>query len=220
VSWTISIPHASRDEPLSLTASRARHLATDDDRAVARQIVFAGMLRGLRSAGDLLDELGAATPAERRGLLDAARAECGLEPIAAVEAGERVRQASSWARSAVTSGPQACHATGCPAIPTTPEGAWRTVNAKRWFCPDHVDQAQPGDMDPPPCPFRYSPSGAIVPNDPVDEAREAAAEASRASRQEAEDATRAVEATRLAESRRMRDEAHRSELPPHLRSLA
>jgi hypothetical protein len=218
VSSTISIPFQSRDESLALTASHARHLATDDDRAVARQVVFAGMQRGLRSAGELLDELAEASPGERRAMLDDARRECGLEPIADVATRERAATAS-FTRTTGGMGLQACHADGCAAIPTTESGAWRHVNVRRWWCPEHVDRAQPGDMDPQP-PFRYSPSGAIVPNDPADDARESAVEASRAAQLEAEDVTRAIEAAELEEHRRIRDEAARRELPPHLRGAA
>lgn len=80
--WTISVPYQHRDEPLTVTAGFARHLPADDDREVARQIVLGAMVRGVRTAGELLDALSAMEPHGRRALLDEARAEVGLPSTA------------------------------------------------------------------------------------------------------------------------------------------
>lgn len=168
------------------------------------------------TAGELLDHLDALDPAARRAMLDRARADCGMDSTGAVEARERAAQ-PTLTRTSGDMGLQACHAAGCATYPTTDAGSWRPVNVRRWFCPQHVDQAQPGDLDPPPPPYRLSPSGALVPNDPVEEAREEAAAQSRANQLAAHDATRAVEAVELVEHRAARDQAAERELPAHLR---
>jgi hypothetical protein len=57
MTWQILFPYKSRDESLTTVAGSARHLSTDEDRQVCRQLVLEAMERGARTAGDLLDEL-------------------------------------------------------------------------------------------------------------------------------------------------------------------
>ena len=160
--WAISVPHRGRDESLIDTASNCRHLP-EGERDVARQIVFDAMQDGVRTAGGLLDRLDSLEPAERRQLLDHARQECGLPSIADVDARARA-EAASKAGAVVASqyDPKLCNGKtpaglACNAIGMTDYGVPAPSNVRRWFCAEHRDQARPGDMDPLPAPWRYSP---------------------------------------------------------------
>jgi hypothetical protein len=79
VSWSIHIPHRSPEDPLVDVAEAAHVLPTDEARVV-RQLVLGELVDGsAKSAGELLDKLEAASPEERRKMLDAAREAAGLE---------------------------------------------------------------------------------------------------------------------------------------------
>jgi hypothetical protein len=220
--WAIRVPHRARDERLVDVASHCRHLE-GDERDVMREIVIEAMTGGMRTAGELLAYVGALEPGERRALLNQARAACDLPPTSEVEALERMEVASKSVRN--DGGYQICHGRTadhleCNAVPMTDYGVPQRVNVNRWFCAAHRDQAKPGDMDPRPAPWRYSESGAIVPTDPVEQAREAAAAESRRRQREALMADRAAEAAAISEHRDAVADQHRRELPEHLRELA
>jgi hypothetical protein len=82
--WSIHVPHRTRDDSLVDVAGLARALPADE-RAVTRQVAINARLDGLATAGDLLDRLQELNPAERRALLDTARAQCGLLPTHEVD---------------------------------------------------------------------------------------------------------------------------------------
>lgn len=223
--WALQIPHRDRGESLIDVASHCRRL-DGDDRAVARTIVLDAAVDGLRTAGDLLDRLEGMTAGERRDLLDRARVESGLPPTADVEAVERSAVASK-AGSVIAArygGLTLCHGKTsaglrCNAIPMTDYGVPRQVQVVAWHCAEHIGQARPGDMDPPPCPWRVAQGGAIIPNDPTDDAR-ADAQAESSSRQHAAVlADREHEATEARATDDARLEQLRRELPPHLQGL-
>jgi hypothetical protein len=150
-------------------------------------------------------------PAERRALLDAARAEVGLRPTGAVDTRWEIRRVN------VQHSLQACHAPECSDVPLTQTGSWRAVNVRRWFCPQHEHLAEPGDMDDLGSGVKLSESGVLVPSGPDDSGQ--AAEESRRRRQQDRQADRAAD---LAEH-----EAHeagkraqlRAESPEHIRRL-
>ena len=225
MSWEIRVPHRGRGESLIDTASNCRHLP-EGERGPAREIVFAAMLDGLSTAGQLLDRLDRLEPAQRRQLLDHARQECGLEPIADVEAGMRAEIASKAGEIVASQyDPKLCNGRtpaglACNAIGMTDYGVPAPSNVRRWFCAEHRDQARPGDMDPLPAPWKYSDSGAIVEVDPIELAREQTAAESRRVQQEADLAERATEAARLAEHQAAVDAQADRELPAHLRAAA
>ena len=223
--WALHVPHRDRDESLVDVASHCRTLEADD-RVVSRTIVLDAAINGMRTAGELLDHLERLEPHERRALLDRARVESGLAPTADVEAVERSARASQAGSviAARYSGLTICHGKTsaglrCNQIPMTNYGVPRQVNVAAWHCAEHIGQARPGDIDPLPSPWRYSPSGAIVENDPAEEARAAAEAESRRRRLESDLADRAVEAAELHASKQASDAAHRRELPPHLQRL-
>jgi len=96
--WQISIPYRSRSDSLSDVAEAAHDLSTDEERAVVRHLALAEIVGGsATTAGELIDKLEKATPAERRQVLDDARGKAGLPDTETVEARERVRRASHTA---------------------------------------------------------------------------------------------------------------------------
>lgn len=210
--WSISIPHRRRDESVVDVMSHCRHLPRPDDARVVRQIVFGLRLdRGLTSAGAVLDHIEALTPAERRVLIDQARSALGLQSIEMIDAGERIRQTSR--PSALTM----CRAPGCTNVPIAEGGVLSTPRVKRWFCPAHIDQAEPGDMQPRGFGVRYSENGVIVPDDPVDRHREQVAAESRRHEVAARDEQATVEAEAMRRHQQaIREQTHR-EIPESLR---
>jgi hypothetical protein len=219
--WTIRVPHRDSAEPLSVTAANARVLE-GDERAIAREIALHARLElGLHTAGELLDHVGALEPHERRQLLDKARAAAGLEPIADVEGRERVEVATAAARRSMSGGGgfPTCADPECNAAPVR-HGIFYNPAVRRWWCPNHIDQAEPGDLEPRGSGLRLSPAGVPVDDDPAADAADREREASRRAQLEHELEIRAVEAAEAAASKRVRDEASRRELPEHLRRMA
>jgi hypothetical protein len=215
VTWALRIPYQHRDESLIDTASHARHLPAGDDRDIARQIIFKAMERGARTAADLLDELAAMEPGERRALMDQARVAVGLPDTDTIEARQRVHGIN---RVELVQGLQRCHAPDCDAVPTTPAGSWALVNVARWHCPAHAHLAGPGDMTDAGCGVRYSEHGVLVPDEPGADARAASEAESRRAQQRAQQADRDRDAAAYAEHRAAQAEQLRAELPEHLQS--
>jgi hypothetical protein len=75
--WTVRIPHRDRGDSLVDVAAACRALPYEE-RAVTRQIVMEAELKGLTSAGQLIDHVAALSREQRRELIDRARAELGL----------------------------------------------------------------------------------------------------------------------------------------------
>jgi hypothetical protein len=155
MSHEIRIPYRDRSDPLPAVVDATRDLQESDDRAVARQIVLRGMTSGVATAGDLLDELNAMSPAERRALLDQARVGAGLPSTAEVSAAAarkvRAPMINEDARDEVGRALQVCAEVGCKVFPTNPTtGAHEPHAARRWRCaehrPGHEDDMQPWTM--------------------------------------------------------------------------
>ena len=139
---------------------------------------------GLETAGELIDHLEASGPEQRRLSLLRARAGAGLESVETVEARERVEAASHTSGGGVSAW-QMCGDPTCNAVPLNELGAPVASTVRRWWCEAHRDQARPGDMQPPSSGIRISESGALVPVDEYEEAREAAKAESRRAELEA-----------------------------------
>jgi hypothetical protein len=150
--WQITVPHRNPDDTLSEVADAARQTLDGDDLEVTRELIVQAAASGHRTAGSLIDALGAAEPAQRRALLDRARLAVGLctteeaDAQARYEAANRVL-AKRPHRDADGKVPQACAV--CGSWSTTREGALRPVAAARWHCSEHQHLAEPGDMAPP-----------------------------------------------------------------------
>jgi hypothetical protein len=98
VTWQINIPFRDRSAPLTDVAEAARALQNDEERAVVRQLVLGEITGGTATtAGELLDKLEAASPGERRQMLDAARVKARLPTTETVEARRKVEAASAAA---------------------------------------------------------------------------------------------------------------------------
>jgi hypothetical protein len=217
--WQLHVPHHSRsDNLLVVVPSLAYQLEKQEDRDTARWLaVSAYQDMGLRTAGQLIDHLESITEAERRELLDKVRAECGLPSTKAVDELRRAEAATAAGvkRAAANSGWQLCHAGGCNAIPMSNLGVPIATEVRRWFCPAHRDQAQPGDMEPRGSGLKISPSGAIVPDDdPAEHMRDLERERSRRNQLEAQAADREVEAEKRARYKQALDDDLRAHTPP------
>jgi hypothetical protein len=215
--WQIRLPYRYRDESYVDVASNARALEGDESQVV-RQLVISARLDGVaETAGELLDYIDGLEPPERRELLDRARVDCGLPTTAEVDAH---RQRPLIVRTTGAGGgfPN-CADPDCNAVPMR-AGIFFDPGVARWWCDAHVDQAGAGDMEPVGSGIVLSPSGVPIPYSPAADAADREREASDRARREKEAAIRAVEAAELAASKRARDEAHRQELPEHLRRMA
>ena len=209
--WAIRVPHRALDESLAAAAGHCHTSVLGADATVSREIILGGYLAGDRTVRDLLTRLERMDATQRRALLDAATAECGLESVEMIDAGERIRQASR--PFALTM----CHAPGCTAVPVAEGGVLSTPRVKRWFCPVHVDQAEPGDMEPQGFGVRYGEHGVIVPDDPADRHRERVAAESREHALKDRDAQAAVEAEQIRRHQQaIREQTHR-EIPESMR---
>lgn len=94
MSWQIHIPHRHRSDSLSDVAVAAHDLPADEARVV-RQLVLGEIVGGsAASAGELIDKLEKATPAERRQALDAARAKAGLKTATDLDVQKQIEATS------------------------------------------------------------------------------------------------------------------------------
>ena len=92
MTWSISVPHRSRQDSLVDVAALVRHApGRDEDRSALRQLVIQAQIDGVASsAGELIDHLASLTPGQRRAMLDAARSEIGLQSTEMVDARARL----------------------------------------------------------------------------------------------------------------------------------
>jgi hypothetical protein len=87
--WAIRLPFRSEADPVSSIGDCARAAGLDAaERGITRELVMQFASDGAKTVRDALDRLDRATPAERRELLDRARARAGLEPTHEVDAHE------------------------------------------------------------------------------------------------------------------------------------
>jgi hypothetical protein len=141
----IHLPYRSVTDPFLTVVDAARHSAlTDDDRATVRQIVLSLATDGVATVGEALAVLEAASPAQRRTMLDAARHAGGLPSTAAVDrqraAAHRVEPIEDEPeRDEAGATFPVCHEDGCRAYPVDPAtGAPQKHRARRWRCSEHV----------------------------------------------------------------------------------
>ena len=216
MTFTISIPHKSRDESLVDVMSHCRDARQDETRDVMRQLVYKARIdHGITTAGALLDFLNGLDAPGRRALLDEARQECALPSLEELEIAERAE--ATIRRGTVPPMPR-CAVGDCPNVPTR-FGAFYDPGVRRWWCPEHEHLAQPGDLEPHGSGLRLSPSGVPIPVDADEEAAEREREETHRGRLAAQAEIRAVEAAQARASKQAADEAARSTLPPHLRGV-
>lgn len=214
MTWQLHVPHCDRSDSLVEVGGFARHLE-GEDRPVARELaMYAVRELSMNTAGELLDHLEASGPEQRRAVLDRARAGAGLEPIEAVEARERVKAAQQRSSGGGRSGWQLCGEPTCNAVPLNELGAPTAVDVRRWWCAEHRHLARPGDMEPHGPGVRISESGALVPVDEAEEARDAAKAESRQAVLAARLADCEADAAAVRLHREARAEETRRLLPP------
>ena len=99
-------------------------------------------------------------------MLNKAREAAGLP---SAESTDAVRTAKKWTqahahlveRDEGGRSIQTCHAEGCQRYPVTPAGAHAPTQARKWWCPEHVGQAGPTDMEPWNSGVRFARSGGL-----------------------------------------------------------
>lgn len=127
VSYEIPVPHRDRDQTLLDAIDDLRQAPLSPaERNVAREVLInAALQQGEHTIGELCDRLEAASPAERRAVLDRARDQLGLEPVETViarekfEAGNRALKPGRDARGRSV---QQCPADGCGRVSVGPSG--------------------------------------------------------------------------------------------------
>jgi hypothetical protein len=99
MTWTILLPHRARSDSLLDVVEAARELPAGEVRDVSRQLVLGALIDGTAtSAGELLDKIEKAAPAERRKMLDDARVKAGFPTTATVEGQQAAEMASTAGR--------------------------------------------------------------------------------------------------------------------------
>jgi hypothetical protein len=140
----IRIPYVDRNDHLSTVADAARTLSTDEDRAIARQLVLDGSASGLTTVGELLDVLEHASPSQRRRMLNDARTAAELPSTVQVDrqraAAHRVEPIEDEPeRDELGACYPVCAEPGCRAFPVDPStGPPQRSRAKRWRCSVHA----------------------------------------------------------------------------------
>jgi hypothetical protein len=98
--FQVAIPYRDRAETLDADAISDLPMAQGgEERAVVRSILVNARLNGAETVGDMLDRLDAAAPAERRRIVDRARAKNGLTTFAEIEHNHRRAEIRRWSRS-------------------------------------------------------------------------------------------------------------------------
>jgi hypothetical protein len=109
----------------------------------------------------------------------------------------------------------------CPACGVSPvdphTGNLMAVDAKRWWCGEHVHMAAPGDMAPRGSGIRLSPGGVPVEHNPLEIEREIAEQHARERRHQAQLAARSLEAEQRRRQEKAANEAFKRELPEGFR---
>jgi hypothetical protein len=235
--WEVVIPYRDRSAKLDLAevhdmASEA--LGAEEAATVLAVAAELFSRTDVRTYGDALDLVEAASPAQRRALLDRARDRRGLPSTF------RQEQADEFARANANRGAGAgpprdsqgrvelrCASPGCRAFEANREvpavagevGFPARAAVKAWYCPQHREGRE-DHMAPYEGPtIGVSMSGAIrfPAEDEVERQRAETAAESRRRRYEVRAAERRREAEQAAEVQRHRDERMRAEMPKGLR---
>jgi hypothetical protein len=221
MSWRIRFAYNSREDPLDVHALElASRGLEDEDALVARQLALDFVTdRSMQTVGDALDHLERIGQQGRRELLNEARAACGLESTAAVDASRRLKawqqgHAHLVQRDEGGCAYLTCAHPGCGAFPVDPTtGGQAPTNVRRWFCGAHRREAEPGDMQPWTPGISFAPGGGLQFDDDVEverkrseleEQRRAARREQRRAEREAEGEALERDQAAMAERWRMR----------------
>jgi hypothetical protein len=220
------LPYRDRAEPLGPEAlDLAEALDDSEERRVVQHILFeAGTERELRTVGDLLDRFARMAPAERRVLVDEARAACGFTTYSELARRREFARATRWPppapaptgarRAEDGSVIQQCAAEGCERI--SGDGFPTPTRARRFWCGAHAHLAAPGDLEDFVEHLRVDPlTGLPRMSEAAEQHYQELDERERArSRRERE--AREAEAERIERLRREYEESAAAEAPPIL----
>src|SRR5690242_2007169 len=137
----LNIPHRNRDDSLADVGGLAGRLGDPQEAEVVRELVAQAHQAGARTAGDLLDILDRANPAQRRELVDNAREITG-QPTATVMDERAAFAAANASRVPQPRGDVPSICAVCSAVAVDAQGLPRSVNVRRWYCEEHRDQAE------------------------------------------------------------------------------
>jgi hypothetical protein len=199
--WSIRVPFfGERDEDIGLAISQTRHYSDAEEGQIVRQILIGMQCDGAGTIGAALDRLEGAGQAGRRQLLDRARMAVGLPDTETVEIREH-----NAAAAAVAVPPPFPRCPACNRYPTDSLGFpdWNIPPVKRWWCEEHRDQAEPGDLGPPPSGIRLDMTP--IP-DPAEVEREQRRDERLAEQQRERNEERTLRAREAAEVQRVFDE--------------
>jgi hypothetical protein len=165
VSREVRIPFQhplSPDDPILEVVSWARKTQAGNELLVTEQIVRNALgRRGVTRVGELVAELESAGSGGRRRITDEAESKRALTLAQRDDPPVRQRGPERDYRGRAV---QECAHDGCEVLSkdevTRSIGA---VAAKRWWCPKHEAEADPGDLDPwRPPPISFAPGGGFM----------------------------------------------------------
>ena len=212
--WRISFAYRPGQSLIDTIADQ-RHLPAGE-RETAREILTAFLLDGVRTTDTVLQRLEAASPEQRRLLLDRARETAGLASTTAVEEQRRLSAVNAAAQARAAEALQSCAQPGCNTMPVTDSGALRPVGVKRWWCESHRHLAGEHDLEPSWLLQRLL-SGGFREIDSDELARQRAAEQSRQHQSEAQLTVAKAEAEQVHQGEEARRAALDRQLPTEMR---
>jgi hypothetical protein len=157
MSWQIPLAHQGRSQTLSEALECGVDRAFEgEEHRVFIQLLLSPPVPGLRTMGELEDHLEGLDQDSFKALVDRLRTSAGLPSATQLEDAQKLRKIvrddpprpmPQPTREQDGSLLQQCAASDCEAISTDAAGVVGPVKARRWHCPIHLDQAEPGDME-------------------------------------------------------------------------
>jgi hypothetical protein len=146
------------DDPILEVVSWARKTQAGDELRVTERIVRNALDRGVTRVGELVAELESAGSDGCRRIADEARRDAGLPSLSEAESKRALALAQRDDPPLWHQGPprdfrgravQECAHDGCEVLSKDEvTKSIGPVEAKRWWCPEHEAEADPGDLDP------------------------------------------------------------------------
>ena len=88
--FEVRIPYRDRDDLTVEVVDAARRRWTAANSRWSEELALGALRRGVTSAGQLLDEIESADPAEQRQIVDKAREDVGLRSLSEIEERQRI----------------------------------------------------------------------------------------------------------------------------------
>jgi len=211
----VRVPYRSRDDSLVDVGAAARVIDDRVERETVRELAAQAHAAGDRTAGDLIDRIERADPAQRRAIVNRARSAAGLQTIEQVDAIRRWEAAQPEESSAPPRDEsgfsfQLCHEPKCSAGPIEPStGLPAKTPARKWWCEQHRHLAADMDDWEVGSGLILGPSGIV---NVAEQRAEAIQERERKRSREARRETRRAERAQAAAQRRADEKARREQL--------